>query len=117
MTVIYAREGFAEDLWRYGEPDLAVAMLATDDATYRRVMDAAANPAALSDDTRDSVSMAEMCALGAIEVLTGSPRPPARKRRLPESSLNDLWDRVGRAADRRGEDDGMDEAMRVADGD
>jgi hypothetical protein len=64
MSVIYAREGFAEALWCYGEADLAVVMLDTDDDTYRRAMAVAASPSALRDDTRQSVGMAEMCALG-----------------------------------------------------
>lgn len=117
MSVIYAREGFAEELWRYGEGDLAVAMLEADDNTYRRVMAVAADPSALRDDSRNSVSMAEMCALEAIEVLTGEVRPPARKRRLPEPSLKEFWTQVGHERDQRGDDEGVNEAMRVADED
>lgn len=115
MSVIYAREGYAEGLWRYGEPELAVAMLDTDDDTYRRVMAVAASPTALRDDARQGVLMAEMCALGAIEVLTGEVRFPKRKRRLPESSLDAFWEQVGVERDNRGDDEGFMEAMRVAD--
>jgi hypothetical protein len=117
MSVIYAREGFAEELWRYGEADLAVVMLDTDEETYRRVMAVAASRSALRGDTRGSVAMAEMCALGAIEVLTGEVRFPARKRRLPEVSLDAFWEQVGRERDQRGDDEGLDEALRVADED
>ncbi len=114
-SVIYPREGYAEELWRYGESDFAVAMLDADDDTYRRVMTLAASPTALRDDSRASVSMAEMCALGAIEVLAGVVRFPTRKRRLPQASLHAFWEKVGPHRDVRGDDDGMSVALRVAD--
>ena len=39
--MLASRAMFAEDLWSYGEDDLALAMLLSDDDTYRRVMIAA----------------------------------------------------------------------------
>lgn len=115
MAVLLAREGFAEQLWRYGEAELAVRMLDTDDATYRRVMEVASSPTALRGDERRGVMLAEMSALGAIEVLTGEPRRPQRRRRLPESSVEGLWAQVGRERDRRARPGDLAEALRVVD--
>jgi hypothetical protein len=98
--IIASREEIAEQLWRYGEDQLAVRMLDADEATWLRVMEVAmAGPQALS---RSSTSMIDTClAYGAVEVLTGAARAPARRRRRPERELAAFWAGVGPERDRR----------------
>ncbi len=110
-----AREDIAEDLWLYGEEGLAELMLASDDATYRRVMVTAFEPE-LQKERTGAVLIAESLALAAVQVLTGEPRPLARKRRRPGREVGKLWERVGRNRDKRGDGDWLSEALRVADG-
>ncbi len=94
--VIQSKAMIAEDLWRYGEDALAFLMLDADAQTYGHVMSASGAPALLENDPRQSWSISEMVSLAAVEVLTGSPRALARKRRRPEASLAEFWDKVGR---------------------
>lgn len=107
--MINSRSGFAEDLWLYGEDDLAIAMLDTDDDTFLRVMVAAGAPVALDADSRQQWSVQEMAALGAVQVLTGTPRRLQRRRRRPAESLESLWLAAGRP--RPDPDDEMSEAL------
>lgn len=91
VSMVQSRAAFAEDLWLYGEDELALAMVGTDDDTYRRVMVAAGDPEVLIGDSRQSWSVREMAALGAVQALTGTPRYLKRKRRRPELNLGELW--------------------------
>lgn len=109
--VLAAREQIAEELWRYGESDSAVALLDADKATYRRVLQAAMQPVQLRDRTGDTL-LAQALALAAVEVLEGRDRPLVRTRRRPLPSVDELWALVGNSRDRRGEDP-LAEAFRV----
>lgn len=109
--MVQSRANFAEHLWAYGEDELALVMLDTDDETFRRVMAAAGDPAVLEADGRQSWSVTEMAALGAVQVLTGAPRYLQRKRRRPEGDVAEFWIKAGR---RRPEpNEGMTEAFRL----
>jgi hypothetical protein len=79
-------------------------MWQADDQTHRYVMRAAAAPGALADDLRASVSLREMAALGAVEVLTGRARALRRKRRRPERTLESLWQTLGVARPGKADD-------------
>lgn len=113
--IVAAREDIAEDLWLYGEEELAEAMIDSDDATYRRVMVTAFEPEQ-QKGRAGSLLIAESLALAAVEVLTGEPRPLARKRRRPGKALDELWRRVGQDRDKRGEGDWLASALELADG-
>ena len=98
-VVIAAREDIAEQLWLRGEEELAVRMLGTDDATWRRVTEVAINPAQLRGRSSATVDLA--LAHAAVEVLTGTPRPLARSRPRPAREVARLWQQVGAELDGR----------------
>lgn len=71
--VVALPEDIAERLWRYGEDELAVRMLDSDDATWEQVIVTAA----------------------------GTSRPLARQRLRPDRQLAELWAQVGPERDQR----------------
>ncbi len=98
--VVALPEDIAEQLWRYGEDELAVRMLDVDEATWEKVMrTAAAPPEQVRRQGRGTVDEALVHA--AVEVLTGTSRPLARKRRRPAGQLAAFWARVGPERDQR----------------
>ncbi len=67
---------------------LALATLDCEDATLLRVMEAAYQPACLPEPAPAAAHMIDtLLALGAVEVLDGTPPPLARSRRRPEAQL------------------------------
>ncbi|MGY1606632.1 hypothetical protein [Geodermatophilus sp. SYSU D00700] len=76
--IIASREDIAEMLWLRDEPDLARAVLDTDDATYRRIMEVAARPGTGSW-LHDRVD--ELLSAAAVRVLTGGGRRRPRRWR------------------------------------
>lgn len=98
--VLASREDIAEQLWRYGEEDLAVRILDSDDATWTEVMTlAAAPPAQVLHNGGGTVDAA--LAYAAVEVLTGAVRPLTRKVRRPAEQVVEFWRQVGPERDRR----------------
>ena len=98
--VVAVPEDVAEQLWRHGEDELAVRMLDVDEATWGKVMVTAASPPEqVRRQGRGTVDEALVHA--AVEVLTGVPRPLARKRRRPAGRLATSWARVGPERDLR----------------
>lgn len=87
-------------------------MLDTDDDTFRRVMQAASDPQQWTSE--QSMAIDTLMALGAVEVLSGGPRPLHRRRRRPERSVRDLWQRVGRHRETRAGGTSMEAAIRLA---
>jgi hypothetical protein len=90
MFVSTSREGLAEDLWAYGEDELAVRALDLSDLEMGRIGVIAGR--LLLDDAHATPSGASMllakaCALAAVEVMEGGPRALKRKRRrsVPEA--------------------------------
>jgi hypothetical protein len=83
------REDLAQDLWAYGEDDLAVRALELSDLELGRV-GATAGTLLLDDEhvtpSGASMLLAKACALAAVEVIEGTRRPLTRQRRrsVPE---------------------------------
>lgn len=101
--IIAAREDIAEQLWRYGEDELAIAMLDADDDGWHRVMGVAGQgPRALAQAS--NVMIDTSLAQAAVQVLTGTDRPLRRRRRRPQTGLAGWWQRVGPERDRRDPD-------------
>jgi hypothetical protein len=78
------RPTLAEDLWSYGEDDLAFLALELDDGELARV-GVIAGRLLLSEEhafaSGASMLLAKACALAAVEVVEGHPRPLRRTRR------------------------------------
>jgi len=88
-TVVTSSLSLARELWRFGEPDLAarargLSPLEVLEIGSRagRLIVARAGKASWPDGPRGSEVV-----LAAIERLEGRPRPPRRRRRLPERPL------------------------------
>ncbi len=110
--IISPKEEIAEDLWCYGEPELAVAMLDVDDQTHQRVMELAASPK--TGGLFGSSRVDALLAAAAVIVLTnGDRRKPQRRKRLPDSEIAALWNRVGRDRDTRDPDDPMRDTLAI----
>lgn len=84
MFVSVQRQTLAEDLWEYGEEDLAHQALLLSDLDLGRV-GVVAGRILLADDEATasgaSPMLAKACALAAVEVIEGRRRPLARRRR------------------------------------
>jgi hypothetical protein len=84
MFVSVERQTLAEDLWEYGEEDLAHEALRLSDMDLARV-GVLAGRILLSDDEAGpsgaSPMLAKACALAAVQVIEGDRRPLARRRR------------------------------------
>ncbi len=102
--IVSPREEIAEDLWCYGEPELAVAMLDVDQATHHRIMELAASPK--NGGLFRSSRIDALLAAAAVDVLTnGQRRKPKRRKRLRESEIQAFWSHVGRDRDTRDPED------------
>ncbi len=78
------RRAIADDLWRYGEDDLAWRVINLGDHDLDRTAEIAGKNAATSDvPSGAGMLLSKAIALAAVEVLEGEPRPLARKRRRP----------------------------------
>jgi hypothetical protein len=76
------RCAIADDLWRYGEDDLARRAINLVDHELDRTAEIAGKHAATSDvPSGAGMQLSKAIALAAVEVLEGKPRPLARKRR------------------------------------
>lgn len=98
--VVALPEDIAEQLWRWGEDDLAVRMLDCDDATWEKVLVTAARPPAWVRE-RGGGTLDAALVHAAVQVLTGTARPLSRKRRRPAGQLAAFWARVGPERDLR----------------
>jgi hypothetical protein len=109
-VIVASREDIAEQLWLRDEPDLARAMLDTDDVTHRRIMQVAAKP--MTGFPFHS-QVDELLVAAAVKVLTGTRRKPRRWRPASEDLLPQFWLEVGREGDHRGERDPVADVMRL----
>lgn len=110
VVIVASREDIAEQLWLRDEPDLARAMLDTDDATHRRVMQVAARP--MTGFPFHS-QVDELLVAAAVKVLTGTRRKPRRWRPASEELLPQFWQEVGPDRDHRSEGDPAADIMRL----
>lgn len=89
MFVSVAREDLAQDLWAYGEDELAVRALEFSDLEMGRI-GVVAGRLLLDEEyatpSGASMFLAKACAMAAVEVIEGERRPLKRKRRrsVPE---------------------------------
>jgi len=83
VYVTIDRWSLAEELWLYGEDELAPRALDLGDDEMRRLYKLAGS-ILMRDEAR---SGAEAAALAAVELLEARSRPLARKRRRPRSKL------------------------------
>ena len=84
VFVVVERTSLAEDLWAYGEDELAIKALDLSPLEVARVGVLAGR--LYTDPSEPGMMLAKACALAAIEVLEGEHRPLKRKRRrsVPE---------------------------------
>lgn len=79
-----ARQILADILWTYGEDSLAARAESLSDQEIERLQEIA-DTYAMTPVTPPGAGMliARACALAAVEVMEGRPRPLARRRRRP----------------------------------
>jgi hypothetical protein len=78
------RRGIANDLWRYGEDDLARHAFNLTDHDLERMGEIAGQHSTTSDvPSGAGMVFSKAIALAAVEVIEGKARPLARTRRRP----------------------------------
>jgi hypothetical protein len=78
------RRAIADDLWRYGEDDLARQVVHLTNHELDRIGEIAGKHSATSDvPSGAGMLLSKAMALAAVEVLEGKARPLARKHRRP----------------------------------
>ncbi len=111
-VIVSTREEIAEDLWCYGEPELAVAMLDVDEGTHHRIVELAASPRTGGIFRGSRIDA--LLAAAAVDVLTnGQRRKPQRRKRLPEFEIDAFWSHVGRDRDTRDPDDPVRDTLAI----
>ena len=85
MPIIAPRETIAWDLREFGEDKVASKLLEISDQDYRKIGERAfyyaCQPANPANPNSKGIMMAKACALAAVEVIEGAPRPLRWKRR------------------------------------
>jgi hypothetical protein len=88
-----SRADAAELLWRYGEDELAVRML---DSTTQEFAEFLHRAPFATLERDHATTLNRQIALCAVEVFSGAPRLPKRRRARPQSDVEGFWSDIGR---------------------